>query len=152
MASEPLILYLIPLWPLVFVGVWAIWNMARDSRDEKLIERSIDWPEADGRVITSRVVWAHVEVRYEYSISSGRFTGKYKMNLPPGAPDRYGRTATRMNEEAKGDIGDFPPGANDVIRYNPQQPSQSVLYCSGQISRDKTVQSSSTPPKFFTLS
>ena len=152
MISEPLTVYLIPLWPLLFVIVWAIWNMARDSRDEKLMERSIDWPEAQGTVVTSRVVWAHVEVMYEYSISSGRFTGKYKMNLPPGPPDRYGRTATRMNEEARGDIGEFPPGANVVIRYNPQEPNQSVLYCSGQISRDKTVQRSSAPPRFFTVS
>jgi hypothetical protein len=150
--SEPLTVYLIPLWPLLFVIVWAIWNMTRDSRDEKLIERSIDWPEAQGTVVSSRVVWAHVEVMYEYSISSGRFTGKYKMNLPPGPPDKFGRTATRMNEEARVDIADFPPGTNVIIRYNPQQPSQSVLYCTGQICRDEAVQSSGSPPKFFTTS
>jgi uncharacterized protein DUF3592 len=126
--------YLVPLWTLLFVGIWAIWNMVRDSRDEKLLEHSLAWPETQGRVMSSRVVWAHVEVKYEYSISSGRYTGKYKMNLPPGPPDRRGRTGTRMMAEARQDIADFPPGANVVIRYNPQQPQKSVLYCKGEVS------------------
>lgn len=132
----PYILYFLPLWPLIFMGIWAIWNMARDSRDEKLVGRSLAWPEAQGRVVISKVAWAHVEVTYEYSISSGRYTGKYEMNLPVGPPDRYGQTATRMNTEAKQDITDFPPGANVIVRYNPQQPNESVLYCKGEISRD----------------
>ena len=152
MASNPDIVYLVPLWTLLFVGIWAIWNTVRDSRDEKLVERSLTWPETQGRVMSSRVVWAHVEVKYEYSISSGRYTGKYKMNLPPGPPDKRGRTATRMITEAQQDIGDFPSGANVVIRYNPQQPQQSVLYCRGEISRDDTGRSPSIPPEFITLS
>lgn len=152
MASNPDLVYLIPLWPLAFVGIWAIWNIVRDSRNEKLVEHSLAWPEAQGKVVSSKVAWAHVEVTYEYSISSGRYMGKYKMNLPVGAPDKYGRTATQMNEEAKQDIADFPAGADVIIRYNPQKPDQSVLYCRGEISRDGTGQSSGVPPKFFTLS
>jgi hypothetical protein len=150
--NTPNFVYLIPLWPLAFVGVWAIWNMRRDGRNEKLVEQSLAWPEVHGKVVSSRVAWAHVEVKYEYSISSGRYTGKYKINPPVGAPDRYGQTARRMTEEAKQDIADFPTGADVIVRYNPQQPDQSVPYCKGEISRDGAGQSSAIPPKLFTVS
>jgi hypothetical protein len=83
--------------------------MRRDSRNEKLVEHSLAWPEVHGKVVSSKVAWAHVEVNYEYSISSGLYTGKYKINLSVGAPDRYGQTATRMTEEAKQNIADFQP-------------------------------------------
>ena len=152
MVSNPDFVYLLPLWTLLFVGIWAIWNVVRDSRDEKLVERSLAWPEAQGKVMSSRVVWAHVEVKYDYSIASGRYEGKYKMNLPPGPPDRFGRTGTRMKAEAQQDIGDFPPGTNVVIRYNPQQPQQSVFYRKGEISGDGTGRSPGIPPEFITLS
>jgi hypothetical protein len=69
-------------WP------WATWNMVRDSRDTKLVARSLGWPEAKGTVISSKVVWAHVEVEYEYSVASGGFTGRYNANLPVSPPDR----------------------------------------------------------------
>ena len=48
------------------------------------MERIVGWPETQGTVTGSRIVWAHVEVAYEYSISSGRYTGKYKINLRVG--------------------------------------------------------------------
>lgn len=147
----PNFVYLIPLWPLAFVGVWAIWNMRRDSRNEKLVEHSLAWREVQGRVVSSKVAWAHVEVKYEYSISSGRYMGKYKLNLSVGAPDRDGQTAARMSEEAKQNIAEFPTGADVIIRYNPQQPNQSVLYCRAEISRNGNGQSSAIPPKLFTL-
>ena len=126
--------------------------MVRDSRNEKLVEHSLAWPEVHGKVVSSKVAWAHVEVKYEYSISSGQYTGKYKINLSVGAPDRYGQTATRMNQEAKQDIADFPTGADVIIRYNPQQPAQSVLYWRSGISGDGTGRSSGIPLKLFTLS
>lgn len=144
-------LSLLPLWPILFVVIWAIWNAERDSRDEKLMERSLTWPEVQGIVVSSKVVWAHVEVKYEYSISDGRYTGKYKINLPPGPPDRYARTATRVNAEAGQDIAEFPRDAKVIIRYNPQRPNQSVLYCKGEIDRNSTNRVV-IPPKLFTLS
>ncbi len=143
---------LIPLWPLAFVGIWAIWNIARDSRDEKLVERSLGWPEAQGIVVASRVVWAHVEVTHEYLVGSVRYKGSYKLNLPVGAPDRYARTAIRMNNEAKADLADYPPDAKVIIRYNPKNPKESVLYCRGEINKDKTSESTGETPTFITLS
>jgi len=62
------ILDLIPFWPILFVVVWAVWNMARDSRDAKLLKRSLSWPETQGCVIAARVAWAHVNVDYDYFI------------------------------------------------------------------------------------
>ena len=104
------LVYWVPLWPIISTIIWAVWNSVRDSRDEKLVERSLAWPEVQGKVVSSKVVWAHVEVIYEYSISSGCYRGKYKMNLPPGPPDQWGRTAKRMNDESKQNIADFPTG------------------------------------------
>ena len=144
-------LNLLPLWPILFTVIWAIWNATRDSRDEKLVERSLAWPEAQGIVVSSRVVWAHVEVKYEYVVSSGRYTGKYKMNLPPSPPDKYARTVTRANAEAKLDIAEYPPDSKVIVRYNPQRPSQSVLYCKGEVDRNSANQAVVTPPKLFTL-
>ncbi len=152
LTNDPAIFYVFAaLWPVIFAGIWAIWNMVRDSRDERLVERSLAWPEAQGKVVTSKVVWSHVEVRYEYSISSGRYQGRFKINLPVGAPDRYGQTAARMNGEALQDMADFPPGANVIVRYDPQKLEQSVLYCRGEISRDVFAKGSGALPKFFTL-
>src|SRR5689334_2656621 len=143
---------LIPLWPLAFVLIWAIWNIARDSRDEKLVERSLGWPEAQAIVVASSVVWAHVEVKYEYLVKGTRYSGTYKMNLPVGPPDRYARTATRVSNEAKADLADYPPDTRVIIRYNPKDPKQSVLYCLGEINKDKPSEDVGETPKFITLS
>ena len=150
--SIPRILYLLPVWPLIFMGIWAIWNMARDSRDAKLVQRSLAWPEAQGWVLTSKIVWAHVAVTYEFSIPSGRYTGKYERNLPVVAPDKYAQGAAAVNSEAKQDIAEFPPGANVIIRYNPQQPNESVLYCKGEIQPHNSGRSCSVSPEVSTVS
>jgi hypothetical protein len=128
------LVYWVPLWPIIFTVIWAVWNSVRDSLDAKLVERSLAWPEVQGKVVSSKVVWAHVEVTFVYSISSGHCIGKYKMNLPVSPPDRWGRTANRMNEVAKQTLADFPTGGTVIIRYNPQRPAQSVFYHRGEIS------------------
>jgi hypothetical protein len=63
--------------------------MVRDSLDEKRVQRSTNWPETQGIVVNSQVVWAHVEVRYEYWISSESYKETYELSLRPVAPDRY---------------------------------------------------------------
>jgi hypothetical protein len=73
--------FLICLWPLAFVAVWAIWKSCRDSADEKLMLRSLDWPEAKGTVLNSEVVWRHVSVTYEYFVGDERYQGEYKSGL-----------------------------------------------------------------------
>ena len=149
-AVSPYIL-LVCLWPLLFLVVWAVWNSVRDSRDEKLFLRGLEWPEAKGTVKRSRVAWAHVEVSYEYSVEGIRYTGKYKMSLAPVVPDRYGKGAARMNKEATEDIADFPPGQAVVIRYNPSRPDESVLYCKGEPGRTDRIGGRGVAPEFRTL-
>jgi hypothetical protein len=54
--KNPVYLYLLAaVRPIAFIGIWVTWNMARDSRDEKLLERSVAWPETQGRVTGSRI-------------------------------------------------------------------------------------------------
>jgi Protein of unknown function (DUF3592) len=125
-------IYLICLWPFGFVLTWAIWNSFRDSRDEKLILRSLGWPEMNGEVTSSKAIWAHVEVCYQYSVRGTSYTGKYKMNLTPVVPDRTGRGAAQTGSEVWRDLREFQCGQKVVIRYNPARPEESVFYCSGE--------------------
>jgi len=144
--------YLIALWPIAFVGIWAIWSMVRDSLDEKLVLRAKDWPEAQGIVASSRVAWAHVEVSYEYWIATGSYEGKYKLSLQPVAPDHYARGAARMNAEAGEDLSEYPPGTKVIVRYNPQRPQESVLYCKGSITAGPPDGAAGIAPEFIVLS
>jgi hypothetical protein len=70
-------IYLIPFWPFAFFGIWAFWNAMRENRDARSIERSLGWPETQGRVVGGSVVWGHVEIKYEYSVSGRRHEGTY---------------------------------------------------------------------------
>jgi hypothetical protein len=137
------------LWPVGFIGIWALWNAVRDRRDEKLVKESLGWPEAQGVITASRVAWAHVKVDYDYAIGASVYKGNYEISLTPVFPDQGGHGARRMNSEAKADITGFPPGDKVVIRYNPQRPQQSVLFCSGEIS--KQTGPTSVPPEFLTI-
>jgi hypothetical protein len=143
--------YLIALWPIAFMVIWAIWNMMRDSLDEKRVLRAKDWPETQGIVASSRVAWAHVEVSYEYWIASGSYKGRYKLSLQPVAPDHYGRGAARMNAEASEDLSEYPPGTKVIVRYNPQRPQESVLYCKGNIAAGAPDGTSGITPEFIVL-
>jgi hypothetical protein len=142
--------FLICLWPVAFLVIWAVWNSFRDSRDEKLVLRSLEWPEVQGKVISARVAWAHVEVCYEYEVQGIRYTGKYDMSLTSVVPDKYARGATQLNNEASEDIAHFPPGQTAIIRYNPLGPEESVFYCSGGSSTAKAAEADITP-EFHTL-
>ncbi len=84
--DDPGWLYFVPLWPLGFVLIWALWNMVRDTQDEKKVERSVNWPEVQGEVISSKMVWGHVEIRYEYWLFAEKYEGAYKISLHPVVP------------------------------------------------------------------
>ena len=139
-------IFLVCLWPLGFVLIWAIWNALRDSRDEKLLLRSIDWPETKGRVLSSEVVWAHVNVVYDYFVDGKRHVGEYKISLSPVAPDRWGRGAASVSQEATKEVAAFPAGTGVTIRYNPARAEESVLYCS-----DEPISSPAATPEFRLL-
>jgi hypothetical protein len=124
--------------------------MLRDSRQEKAALRAANWPELQGKVTTSKAVWGHYEVTYEYIMNATLYSGTHVINLSPVGPDHTAQGASRLAAEAKEDLSDFPPGLDVIIKYNPQDPAQSILLCRGRVAETKTRQQE--PPEFFTLS
>jgi len=143
--------FLICLWPLAFLAIWALWKSLRDSADEKQVLRSLEWREVKGTVLSSEVVWEHVAVNYEYFVDDKRYTGEYKIGLTPVLPDRHGMGAAALGREAKQGIDEFPTGRKLIIRYNPNRPEESVLYCSDEDSPSGKDANSTTTPQFRTL-
>lgn len=143
-------IFLVCFWPFAFMVGWALWNSLRDSRDEKLVLRSLEWPEVNGSVTESRVAWAHVEVSYEYTVQGRHFTGQYNLSLTPVVPDRYGVGARQINSEAANDISQFPVGRKLIIRYNPLNLKESVFCCVGDTTGEKTP-GSTGGPQFSTI-
>jgi hypothetical protein len=125
---------LIGMWPVWLIGPWALWLMRRESGEDLQVERSIKWPEAQGRVMDTRLVWAHVEVVYEFRVSGKIYEGLHKIHLGPvpmgGAS---ARSARALDAAAKRNMKEFPVKSPVVVRYNPANPAESVLYCLGQI-------------------
>jgi hypothetical protein len=128
-------IYFLPFWPFAFFGIWAFWNAMRENRDAKSIERSLHWPETQGRVMGGSVVWGHVEIKYEYNVSGRRHEGTYSEGLPPQAPGGNAArgAAFRLSKAADRYLAQYPAGSNVVIRYNPAKPEESVLYCKGDV-------------------
>ena len=139
------------MWPVWFVIVWALWNMRRDSKDEKLMRRSLGWPETQGKVVESAVSWAHVEVSYEYHASGVRYLGAYQINLEPTVPSASAAGPRAMVKESNAALREFYPGKSIVIRYNPKKPSESVFYCAGEVGKDDQKQGDRAEPKFLVL-
>lgn len=127
-APIPYWILLVGAWPIWFVIVWAIWNSLLGRRDTELVEKSLAWPETQGTVTASKVVWGHVEVAYQYHVSGTTNNGKYEISLSPVAPGSLVGSA-EFGREAREDIELYPPGAFLIIRYNPENPTESVLYC-----------------------
>lgn len=121
----------------------------RDSRQEKTALRSTDWPEVQGKVQSSKILWGHYEVTYEYVVNGKSHSGSYEINLSPAVPDRFARGARKMLEEAKQDLADFPVGSNVIIKFNPQDPQQSILLCRDTAADAKPHENSSSSPKFL---
>jgi uncharacterized protein DUF3592 len=154
-SSHPYIIF-VATWPLWIFTAWVLWNMRRDSRDEKLIVGSLDWPESQGKVLESAVAWAHVEVSYEYHADGVRYRGSYQINLSPILATSIGTGATtsmarQHNREVSEAYREFYPGKDIVVRYNPRKPSESVFYRVGEVSVSSQKQSNSTAPKFLVL-
>jgi len=135
--EDPGWLYFVPLWPLGVFLLWALWNIARDSWDEKRMERGMEWPEVQGHVTASKMVWGHVEIRYEYWLFAKRYEGVHKISLKPVVMGGMGweslRSAAALGNEGKGYMADFPMNAKVIVRYNKEKPEESVLFCAGEV-------------------
>jgi hypothetical protein len=117
-------------------GVWYMTNHRREAADRREIERSLAWPETQGKVTATRWIGNYVEVFYEYSVAIGPLSGKYQENLPMTITDTphtsYNR-ASFAKDEANRILADYPIGQKLVIRYNPETPSESVMFCRGVV-------------------
>ncbi len=111
--------------------------MVRDSGDEKKMESSVNWPEVQGEVISSKMVWGHVEVRYEYWLFAERYEAAYKISLHPVVPGGKGwsslRSAAKLGAEGSEYMAQYPVAEKVVVRYNHSKPGESVLYCKGEV-------------------
>jgi hypothetical protein len=139
--------FLTATWPLWFLGLWAFWNATRDSKDEKLVKRSVSWPEAQGKVTATSSILLHMEMKYEYVVAGNRYEGKYKINLNP----TLARTHSGLNRETNQNLRNFYPGKSLVIRYNPQEPEESVFYRCGEMSLQSSDQPAIAAPDFVVL-
>jgi len=116
--------YIILLFPFCCLLGWAILRIVRDSLDAKVLERSIDWPRVEGKVISNVQVWSHAEVEYEYSVSSRRYTGMYTIHLYKQS--RFNSPAESAKEFAEC-LASFPPGSTIFVGYNPKRPAESIF-------------------------
>lgn len=138
------------MWVYLF---WALWIRDTENQDGKRIERSVNWPEAQGRIVGSRVVWSHVEIKYEYWVFAERYEAVYNISLGPALISGVGLTgameARRLNREAKRNMRDFPVGSKVIVRYNRSNPRESVLYCKGEV--QPPAEGPKIEPHFLTL-
>jgi hypothetical protein len=126
---------LLALWPVYILLAGSIVSLLRKSRNAKQLERSGEWPETRGTVTTSLLKLAHVEVRCKYSASGTEYIGKYEINLTPFVPSRDLSSLARLGAEAKLAMADYPTGASLMIRYNPKNPTESVIFGRSEGSR-----------------
>jgi hypothetical protein len=145
--SDTAIGYIIFLFPLCCLLGWAILRIARDSLDAKVLERSIDWPEVEGKVISNVQVWSHSRVEYEYAVSTRRYTGMYTIALYNQS--RFNSPAESAKEFAEC-LASFPPGSNILVHYNPKKPAESVLHYGREVGQETTDENHINPPRFFT--
>ena len=149
MSKDSPAIYFIGLWPIFFVAIWAVWNILRDSRQEKEALRAAKWPEAQGKVLGAKAVWGHFEVAYEYVVGNRFYKGTHILNLKPAVPDQYARGARAMISEIRQDQNDYPVGAPIIVRYNPRNPQESILLCRAEVTKAADEEKT---PEFTTIS
>jgi Protein of unknown function (DUF3592) len=127
------------LWLGLLAALFGAWYMTyhrREAADQKEIERSLAWPETQGKVTATRWTGNYVEVFYEYSVAIRTLSGKYQENLPMtvrDTPQKSYSRASHAKDEANRILADYPIGQELVIRYNPETPSESVMFCRGAV-------------------
>lgn len=120
---------LVGLWPVAALIAWAIINSVRDTRQEKLGLRSLEWPRTSGTVVQTKVVFDHTEVHYTYTVQTKEYAGILKEGLPPALPDRTGNSLKAINSEVAAKVDEYPVGGKLIVSYNPDKPKESTIYC-----------------------
>jgi hypothetical protein len=115
---------------LTFSAVWFIRRILRNKREQDLVSRSLSWPEVSGVILESKALRGYAEIRYEYVVGSQRLTGVYETNLGAANPGSFsGESAPAVMDRNNKELARFGAGQPIVIRYNPQNPSESVFFC-----------------------
>jgi hypothetical protein len=114
---------------LTFTAVWFVSRVLRNKRDEKLILRSLSWPEVRGIVTASKTVRGRIEITYAYGVDGQHFSGTYSINLATTVPGSLAPEAARsLKRGNKSRLAEFPIDQPVIVRYNPSVHAESVLF------------------------
>jgi hypothetical protein len=149
-ADSPAWIWLLPFWPLGFLVAWGLLKTAIETREEKRITRSVAWPEVQGKITRVDLVWAHIAIQYEYKALGKWLEGTYRVHLGPFVPSGWHvAAAAGINRGLAGYSKEYAVGSKIIVRYNPANPAESVLYCKGE---PKTAtEGPKIEPHFLTL-
>ena len=104
------------------------WTSRRGpSQGVKPSDGGEDWQQTQGSVAAGRLVWNHVEISYEFTVEGKRYQGKHEIRLSPVNPeDLYPELARRHEVNAL--LHRYARGTVVLVRYNPANPEQSILF------------------------
>jgi hypothetical protein len=140
-----------------YLGLNALWSYSIDDRYMNRMQRVANWPEAQGVVKKSAVKFASIRVDYEYVADGHVRQGVEKIVFPESmviGANRWTRVsdARALGNRVKRDLADYAPGQHVVIRYNPQDPEDSVLYVRGDVQHADPNAKSVEAPHFKLVS
>ena len=139
--------------PLVVVfgyfGIYALWSNELEGQRLRKMERSANWPFVQGVVKETVVKGMSVRVIYEYLAQGHVYKDTDKITFPQAMVVRW--QAQALGSKVKKEIADYPPGQHVVIRYNPQEPGESVLYYRGELHKGDSSGNTGAPPQFALL-
>ena len=139
-----------------FLGVYALWSYSIEDRNARRMERSERWPQVQGVVKQARVGGMSVKVDYEYVAEGHLFSGQYVITFPEAMMIGKGwnsvARARALGERVRKELAEFPARQPVILRYNPQDPSESVLLCRGEIQRQDSSERPVEPPHFSVVS
>jgi len=142
--------------PLVVVfgyfGIYALWCNEIESRNARKMERSAGWPQAQGVVKQTIVKAMSVRVTYEYVAQGHVYADTYKIAFPQAMVVRWSSQVKALGDKVKKEVADFPQGQHVIVRYNPQDPAESVFYCRGELPAGEATGKQAGPPHFSLVS
>jgi hypothetical protein len=150
MQTSPIVFVIPVLFVLGFIGSFAFWSYSIENRQAKRFERSMGWPEVHGVVQKSFAARMHITVVYEYVAEGRHYIGEHKIVFPSLMLAR-GSQGVAIAKDVRKEMANFSPGQRVVIRYNPKDPAESVLYYSGELQKKDPAERASIAPDFRTL-
>lgn len=139
-----------------YFGLYALWSYSLEDRNARRMERSAGWPQVQGVVKQASAGGMSVKVDYEYVAEGHVFSGQYSITFPEAMVIGRGwnnvARARALGDRVRKELADFPAGQTVILRYNPQDPSESVLLCRGELQREDSNEKTVEPPHFSVIS